>query len=171
MTQILNKSAWLEQIERERAIWEQLRAEVGEARMLQPGATGGWTFKDIVVHLNGWRSKTVARLEAAQHGREPAAPPWPAQLDEDDNVDEINNWIYQASRDRFLRAVLDEYSGSFQRMRDAVATLSERDLTEPGRYPWLNGYALADVLIGSFEHFHDDHEQELRAWPVARAEN
>ena len=55
MTETPSKRALLEQIERERAFWEGLVAEVGEARMLQPGATGEWTFKDVVAHLNGWR--------------------------------------------------------------------------------------------------------------------
>jgi hypothetical protein len=164
MSRIPNKSALLEQIAHERILWEQLLVEIGEAHMLEPGATGDWTFKDVVAHLNGWRSKTLARLDAAQHGHAPAAPPWPAQLDEDDDVDQINDWIYRASFDRPLQAVLDEYSDSFQHMRDSVMALSERDLAEPGRYPWLKGYTLAQVIMDSFGHFHDEHEPVLRAW-------
>jgi hypothetical protein len=164
MTQILNKSALLERIARERTFWEQLLAEIGEERMLKPGATGDWTFKDVVAHLNGWRSKTLARLDAARHGHAPAAPPWPAQLDEDDDVDQINDWIYQASFDRPLQAVLGEYSDSFQRMHDSVMALSERDLTEPGRHPWLEGSTLAEVVTASFGHLHEEHEPVLRAW-------
>jgi len=164
MTQAPAKSALLEQIERERVFWEQLQAEIGQQRMLVPGATGEWTFKDVVAHLNGWRAKTLARLQAAVHGGTPAAPPWPADLDEDDDVDQINDWIYQASRERSLEDVLGEYSQSFQRMRDAVTALPERDLTEVGRYPWLQGYALAQVITDSFGHLHEEHEPVLRAW-------
>ena len=164
MIQTPNKSALLEQIERERGFWEQLLAEVGEERMLEPGATGVWTFKDVVAHLNGWRSVSLARLDAALRGHAPAAAPWPAVLDEDDDVNEINAWIQQANRDRSLRAVLDEYGDSFQHMRDAVTVLSERNLYEPGRYPWLEGAALADILTASFGHLHEEHEPALRAW-------
>lgn len=164
MSQVPDKNALLEQIERERSFWEQLQAEIGPQRMLEPGATGHWTFKDVVAHLNGWRRKTLARLDAAVHGGTPAASPWPAQLDEDDDVDQINDWIYQASRDHSLEDVLGEYSQSFQRMRDAVTALSERDLTEVGRYPWLQGYALANVVTDSFGHLHEEHEPVLRAW-------
>jgi hypothetical protein len=80
MTQIPNKTALLEQIERERGIWEQLLAEIGADRMLEPGATGEWRFKDVVAHLNGWRTKTLARLDAAGHDQ---PPPWPADLSMD----------------------------------------------------------------------------------------
>ena len=164
MTQTLNKSALLEQIAREQAFWEQLLAEIGTQHMLEPGATGDWTFKDVVAHLNGWRRVTLARLDAAQHGHAPAAPPWPAELSEDDDVDQINAWIEQANHDRPLQAVLDEYSDSFQHMRDAVTALSERELTELDRYPWIAGYALADVITHSFGHLHEEHEPVLRAW-------
>ena len=166
MTEIASKSALLEQIEREREFWDGLVAEVGEERMLQPGATGDWSFKDVVVHLNGWRAKTLARLEAARQGKTPAAPPWPANLseDNDDDIDEINNWIQQAGRDRSLQQVLDEYQRSFQQFHDAVTALSERDLFEPGRYSWLKDYPLAAVITDSFGHLHEEHEPVLRAW-------
>jgi hypothetical protein len=164
MTETPTKQELLEQIERERAFWEGLVAEVGEERMLEPGATGDWTFKDVVAHLNGWRSKTLARLDAARQGKTPAAPPWPAELSEEDDVDEINAWIQQANRDRSLQQVLGEYQRSFQHMRDAVTALSERDLTEAGRYAWLEGEPLASVITASFGHLHEEHEPVLRAW-------
>jgi hypothetical protein len=166
MTATTSKAAWLERIEQERQIWERLLAEVGEARITEPGAAGDWSFKDVVAHLNGWRVLTLARLEAARDGREPERPPWPAHLDADDegDVDEINGWIYRASQDRSLQDVLAEYSQSFNRMAAAVGGLSDQELTEPGRYPWLGGHPLEAVLDGTFGHFHEEHEPGLRAW-------
>jgi hypothetical protein len=166
MTATTSKAAWLERIEQERQIWERLLAEVGEGRMLEPGVMGAWTFKDVVAHLNGWRVLTLARLEAAQHRREPEPPPWPAHLDEDveSDVDEINNWIYRASQGRSLQDVLAEYSQSFERMRAAVAAIAEGDLMDPSRYPWMGGYPMAAVLDGTFGHFHEEHEPKLREW-------
>jgi hypothetical protein len=158
------KSELLAQIERERVFWEQLVAEVGEEHMLESGATGDWTFKDVVAHLNGWRRKTLARLNAARAGQTPAPPPWPAHFNEEADVEEINAWIYQANRDRPLQEVLDAYQRSFSAMREAVSALSERDLTEPGRYDWLEGEPLATVLTASFGHLHEEHEPALRDW-------
>jgi hypothetical protein len=42
MSEIPSKSDLLAQIERERVFWVQLVAEVGEAHMPEPGATGDW---------------------------------------------------------------------------------------------------------------------------------
>lgn len=164
MAETPGKSELLAQIERERFFWEQLVAEVGEEHMLEPGATGDWTFKDVVAHLNGWRRKTLARLDAARSGQTPVPPPWPAHFNEEDDVEEINAWIYQANRDRPLQEMLDEYQRSFSAMGEAVSALSERDLTEPGRYEWLEGEPLATVLTASFGHLHEEHEPALRDW-------
>jgi len=164
MTETPSKRVLLERIEREREFWDGLVAEIGEEHMLEPGATGDWTFKDVVAHLNGWRSKTLVRLDAAWHSQTPEAPPWPANLSEDDDTDEINAWIQQASRDKSLQEVLGEYQRSFQHMHDAVTALSDRDLFEPGRYTWLDGHSLATVISDSFGHLHEEHEPVLRAW-------
>lgn len=43
MTEPASKAALLELIERERELWDGRLAELGEERMLQPGATGDWS--------------------------------------------------------------------------------------------------------------------------------
>jgi len=159
-----SKAALLERIDRERAIWEQFVAEIGQNRMLEPGATGDWTFKDVVAHLMGWRVWTLAKLDAARRGQAPPPMPWPAQLSEDTDTDAINDWIYTTNRDRPLRDVLNEYGQSFQRMRDAVLALPDRDLADPNRYAWMAGEPLGMVIEYSFGHLHEEHEPALREW-------
>src|SRR5690349_425093 len=80
------KADLLAQIEADRAEWRALLAEVGEGRMEQPGPMGEWTFKDLAAHLTGWRERSIARLEAAGRHQETPAPPWPANLNEDDEI-------------------------------------------------------------------------------------
>ncbi len=48
------KQQCLRHVREERARWEALLAQVGGEHMLQPGAMGEGTFKDLVAHLNGW---------------------------------------------------------------------------------------------------------------------
>lgn len=35
---------------------------------------------------------------------------------------------------------------------------------DSNRYPWLKGYALSDVLIGSYDHHHEEHLGPLLEW-------
>lgn len=169
------KSHMLDSIRAHRARWEALLAEVGEERMLEPGVMGSWTFKDVAAHLTAWRERvTIDRLEAAQRDEPVRPPPWPLELNEDDDADVqvINQWIYLHNRDRSLSEVLADACESWRRMEVAVEGLSEQVLTGPNRFSWMNGEPIGEVVPGSSGHF-EEHEEMIRAWldgASARAE-
>jgi hypothetical protein len=60
--------------------------------------------------------------------------------------------VHQVWRDGFLRLL------------ELAAAIPEQDLLDTKKYPWLKGYALFDVLKGSYEHHHIDHLEPLQAW-------
>ena len=163
-----SKADLLRLIDDEQAGWDALVAEVGPDRMETPGATGSWSFKDVVSHLSGWRKRTIARLTAAATDTSLAAPAWAADLPNADDDDVINDWIYQQSRDRPLTEVLDEASRQFDQMRELVAALPEDALLTPGRYEWMGGAPLAATVLSSFGHLHEEHDPTLRAWLAGR---
>jgi hypothetical protein len=166
MPATMSKNAWLEEIERERQIWEELVAEASKGDLNRPGASGEWTFKDVAGHLNAWRRRTVARLETAASGGIRPPSQWPDNLDDEteEGTQAINNWFYEQYRDRSADEILEETRDQFRRMRAAVEAIPENDLLTPGRYRWLGDYPLSAVLYGSFEHLHEEHEPGIRAW-------
>ncbi len=155
-------------IDRERQRWELLLAEVGEARMLEPGAMGDWTFKDLTAHLTGWRARALQRLEAAAMGQPEPAPSWPAELPNDDA---INDWIHEVNQDRLLGEVIGESRESYARLTEIVQMLPDEALTNPAYFPWLEGESLASAITGGafFSHFSEEHESEMRRWLAATA--
>ena len=163
MADTASKTAVLEKIEAEKAQWEALLAEVGEQRMDQPGVAGAWTFKDVVAHLSAWRQRSLDRLEASSRSESSPAPPWPIALE---TVDEINEWIYEANRDRSLNDVLTESRELFDRMGAIVQAFPEEDLSEPARFEWMDGQAIGPAILdGSyFDHLHEKHEPAIREW-------
>ena len=164
MEQLNSREALLDAVRGLREELERVVAEAGEARMEQPGSFGEWTFKDLIAHLTGWRQATAARLEAGLRGEEPVFP-WPAQLDEEDDLGEINRWFYETNRDKSLTAVLRESRETFERVERAIAALPEADLLEPGRFPWLGEAALGPAVVrGTLGHYHEEHEPDIRAW-------
>lgn len=167
-----SKGEILSAVERERAGWETLLADVGERRMTEPGAVGDWTFKDLVAHLNGWRSRKLARLEAAAWDRPEPAAPWSADLNEDadEDTDAINVWIYEQNRDRLLGDVIQESREQYARLAEIVQMLPDAALTDPNRFAWAEGQAIGPAIIdGSFfGHWHDEHEPDVRAWLAAK---
>ena len=162
------KGEILEVIDEERQSWEALLAEVGESRMLEPGPMGEWSFKDLTAHLNGWKVWSLQRLEAAALGQPEPEPHWPANLDDDDL---INDWIQEQNAEKLLGEVIDESRESFARLAEVVQRLSDEDLSDPQRFPWLEGNALGPSIVKRevlFGHYHDEHAADVQRWLEAR---
>jgi hypothetical protein len=155
----ITKAQMLDELRQENAQFEALLDAIGPARMTQPDVAGGWSIKDIVAHLTGWRRRTVARFRAARSGEPVTPPPWPQDLQTDD---EINAWIYAENRDRSLDDVLDDSSVTFQQLVEAIDAFDEAELRDPNHFGWLEG----EPFRGSsfFGHFHEEHEPDMRAW-------
>lgn len=160
----ISKKQLLAEMQSEQAAWLALLDEIGEENMTQPEVAGGWSIKDIVAHITGWRRRTVLRFRAALDPTVDMTPYWPAELDEDDDddIDKINAWIYQANRDRPLADVLNDSREVFQQLVAAVDALSDEQLNDPQCFPWLEGERLTGAFM--FGHFHEEHESDMRAW-------
>jgi hypothetical protein len=152
-------------IERERADWEALLAEVGEARMLEPGAMGDWTFKDLAAHLTGLRGHILCCLEDAACGRPELPLAWQSDRDSDAM---ITAWLFEIHHQRALSDILAESRASYARLAEAVANLPDETLTDPGRFACLDGRSRAATVISGafFAHLHVEHEPEVRRWLV-----
>ncbi len=128
---------------------------------------GDWTFKDLTAHLAAWRDYRIPMVEAAGRGSPMPAPPWPADLAEDD-YDAINAWFQERDAGRTLDDVLDDYDSSFERLAVAVEALPESVAHDPNGLPWLGGEAAIDADFT--EHLHAEHVPAVRAWLAHRAD-
>jgi hypothetical protein len=156
METYVNKSMFLDTLHAGRAQWEALLAQVGEARMLQPGVAGEWSIKDIIAHVTWGERETVEVLQArALVGSDL----W--NLPQDDR----NAVVFAENRDRPLHEVLAEAQQVHAQLLEALVALSEEDLTDPRRFrnmpanwiPW-------QIIAGcSYEHYRQ-HTPSIRAW-------
>lgn len=168
MDQPQSKADLIATVRSVRADLDALVVTAGEEGLTEPATFGPWSFKDMIAHLTGWRWYSVARIEAAASGQAPVSP-WPDFPEPDEApVDEVNAVIYTENRDRPAAEVLADSQASFDRLEAAVAALPEDALFEPGRYPWLAEWPLAAVITGMAEHFHEEHEPQIRAWLAQR---
>jgi len=155
----ISKTQLLAELNDENASWLALLDDIGEANMTQPEVAGGWSIKDIIAHLTGWRRRTVRRLQATLNHEPDPSTPWPPELREDD---EINAWIYQSNRDRPLADVLSDSREVFQQLVDTINAFPDTDFQDPHRIEWLEGVPLSGKFV--FAHFHEEHEPDMRAW-------
>lgn len=156
-----SKAQLLDDLQHEQAEFEALLDEISDERMTQR-LTEEWSFKDVVAHLTGWRRRTVARFQAALRREPMPAPEWPSHLHPDDEVDEVNAWIYAANRDKSVADVRRESRETFDHLVQTLAAFPEADLHDPARFPWLEGETWNGAAL--FGHFHDEHEADMRAW-------
>src|SRR5262245_49383223 len=152
------KAEQIATIKADQQFWRDLVAEVGPDRYAEPGPMGEWTFGDMAGHLLGWRNRTIARLEAHARG-EPEPPPiWPAELD-DDEV--INDWLHDNDKGRPPSELVAAYDASYDRLIRALAEIPEATGADPEAFAWVGGPLVELTFTG---HLHDEHVPGVRAW-------
>jgi hypothetical protein len=156
----MEKAELVEWLENEQRQLMGLLDEIGLGRMALPGVNGEWSMKDVVAHLNGWQVRLIADVRAAGRGQPEPPPPWPAELESDD---EVNAWIYEVNKGRAVNEVMeecrqlfDEYVAVVEGLPDDVSIEREWRLLTIGDRRFAAG--------GYFDHFHDEHEADVRAW-------
>jgi hypothetical protein len=160
MTELNDREALLATV---RSIRDDIERAIAAMTDEQTAPDGAWTLKDAIAHLTSWRLTTAARLEAGLHGGAPIMP-WPAPLDEERDLDEINRWFDDANRARSAADIARESRDTIERVERAIAALPERDLFTIGRFAWMPDHALGPAVIaGTLEH-HQEHEPDIRAW-------
>jgi hypothetical protein len=145
--------------------WEELLASMGEEQITAPLYPSDWSTKDNIAHLMAWQRRSIARMEAALFNREPEFPRWLTGLDPDteDNTEQTNAWIYTTYREQPWSKVHQDWKEGFLRFLESGDGISEKDLLDAGRYPWLKRYPLAYILLASYDH-HQEHLEQLLAW-------
>ena len=77
-------------------------------------------------------------------------------------------WIYESNRERSVREVLDESHQLFQQLIAVIEGLPEDTrIDEEHHLVWFGEKRFPAGEF--FDHFHDDHEPDVRAW-LARIE-
>lgn len=72
LTQEIMKRHILTALREEFDHWEELIIPMSETQVSTPLSPSHWSVKDIVVHLWAWLARSIARIEAVLHNREPA---------------------------------------------------------------------------------------------------
>lgn len=138
--------------------WEHVLAGLSEAQIsaTQPS---GRSIKDDLAHLWAWQQRSIARMEAGLHNREPEFPVWPVDPDEESMTDQVNEWIYESTRDQPWEAVYRQWHTGFLRLLELSEAINEPALLDGSRYAWLHERPLVVVLLGTYDHHHEHFEQ------------
>ena len=154
-------AALSEQFER----WEELLGTLSEKQLTAPQFDFGWSIKDVLAHLWAWQQISIARMEAGVQDREPEFPKWIVSIGQDweEGADRVNALTFERNHNKPWSEVYENWKSGFSRFMDLGNQISERDLLDGDRYPWLKGYSFAFILVASYDH-HQEHLEKLTAW-------
>lgn len=153
----MNKAKLLQVLEDSRETLLSYIEQLEDEQMLAPKTVGGWSVKDLLVHLTLWEAHLITLLFQARQGQKPNTIHFSNLSD-----DEINARWQAENKDRDLELVLDDFYGVRPQTIRRVKEFSERDLFEAGRYSWANERALWEWIAGSSYEHEQEHLPDLQ---------
>ncbi len=155
-SQPFSKSELLEQIRSERRRLEDLLAGLPPERMLQPGACGEWTVRDVLAHLSAWERRMLAWTGSHLRGEPPDVPlPW--------DVGRMNAEAHAQTRDLSLAEVLEEFRGSYRQSLALAESLTEAQLLTDYADTWPMGPLWTGVAANMNWHYRE-HREGFEKW-------
>ena len=154
----MDKISVLEKINDSYAEFETLLCQIPENRMLEAGASGIFSIKDIVSHV-AWFEREMVNVfrDRALIGSHLWNLP----------TDERNMAIYEENRNRPLAEVLKEAKGIHQQLIEIIENIDDESLNNPTKYrempvdwvPW-------QVLAGNTYEHYAHHTQDIQRWLI-----
>lgn len=145
--------------------WELLLSSLSEEEITAPHFDLDWSIKNVMAHLWAWQQISVARLEAGVQNHEPEYPKWIVSLGEDweEDSDHVNALTHEQNHGKPWSEIYKNWKNGFLRLLELGDEISERNLLDGDRYPWMKGYSLAAILISSYSH-HQEHLEKMTDW-------
>jgi hypothetical protein len=138
------KNELLIEIQKEWEALGQFLMNLSSEQMIQPGAIGNWSPKDVLAHLAEWQRMCLDWYHAGLHGETPHLP---AEGFKWSQMPALNQKIFEKYRDQPLEFVQDLFRSTHRQMLGVVEGLSQEEIFKPGKYSWTGNNALSSYVI------------------------
>jgi hypothetical protein len=124
---------------------------ISPEKMVEPGALGEWSVKDVLAHLIEWQRMFFVWYETGLRGENPAVPAagynW-------GKLPALNQKIFEAYRDVPLTEMIDTFHSEHRKTIDLVERLTQEELFTRGLFPWMrNNYLGAYIAANTGSHY------------------
>ncbi|MBA2454323.1 MAG: ClbS/DfsB family four-helix bundle protein [Chloroflexia bacterium] len=149
--------------------WESILSQIPEERMIESGAAGDWSVKDLIAHITIYERWTIEWLKPALQEQPPA---WNYPEGEDTaTLDERNARFYEQNRDRALDDIRTEADEVHARLVDVVEQLPDdavskdiRDFApQVGAY-YREGTTVWQAIDGNAAEHYREHTADVQGW-------
>jgi len=161
----MTRSKLYSEILAERGALETTLGKLSEADMTDATLDGGWSVKDILAHIVDWEKRMVTWIGESLEGDGPdLSPDWST-----DALDQLNEQIYQANKDRPLGEVISDFKQSYQQCWQAVERLTDQDLLDANRFVWREGHPMWILIQENMSAHYREHHEMIERWLIERS--
>jgi len=157
----INKEQMLERIQTERRRLEKNLASLPEDALVEKGVIGDWSIKDILAHLVDWEQRFLGWYQAGLRGEVPQTPA-PGLTWED--LDLLNQDIYNRNRNRPLESIMAEFGSSYNQVMQTIRAIPEEEIFHPGVYAWTGNSNLATFIFANTANHYRWAKTHIRKW-------
>ena len=161
----MDKAQLLMDIRVERERLEQVLEGIDSSAMVEPGIMGQWSAKDVLVHIAFWEATFRGWIDFAARG---VTPEMPVSGGTWEDIDLLNDRVYQEGRDRPLADVRDEFAASYLPTLALVEATDESVLLDPERNPLGPREPLWQYVAANTSDHYREHRESLESWLAAR---
>ncbi len=156
----MSKATLLESIQTGYDLFKELLAEFNPAQMDQPGAVGKWSVKDTVAHIVVHEQRMIQWMKVRLCGDLPVMPQPYAMPD--DELNELNEQIYQENLNRALEDVLYDLDKTHVEALRLVEESREEDILDPRRFQLEEGEPLWEAIAANTFWHYEEHGRDIR---------
>jgi len=147
-----------------RAAFLQTIEGLAAEELLEPGAAGPWSVRDVMQHLSIWEAEAIQLIVHYRRGRRPPSERF--QI----STEALDAKWHEATRARPLERVVEDFHGVRRQLVRHVADLTAFELNRMPCLPWMQKRPLAD-WIARDTHLHEqEHTDQIRTWRAGRRE-
>ena len=157
----INKAQMLERIQTERRRLEKNLTSLPEAVLVEKGVLGDWSIKDIMAHLVDWEQRFLGWYQAGLRGEIPQTPA-PGLTWED--LDQLNQDIYNRNRNRPPESIMAEFDSSYEQVMQTICAIPEEEIFHPGVFAWTGNSNLATFILANTANHYRWAKTHIRKW-------
>ncbi len=150
----MDKAEVIGLVRAERALWNDLLAQLSDELMMKPGPDDGWSGKDILAHVMWYEREMIGMLRSrALIGSDLWALP----------VDERNAGVHEEIEDLTLQEVRAEADRVFPELMEQLELLPEEAYGESAHFEHMpSEWAPWDVIAGNTFRHYPEHGDSIR---------
>jgi hypothetical protein len=151
----MNKSQLLKRLDKAWAAFNASYAGLSDAELLEPGVTGVWSVRDIIVHVTWWEEEALTHLPIILAGGKPAR--YSVRYG---GIDAFNAQMTEQKQDLSLSEVLQQRDDTHRRLIDFIQNAPEDQLVRETRFR-------RRLRLDTYSHY-PQHTEAISEWRAQR---